>query len=136
MNSTDPTRWLRLSLRANATFSVLSGLVFSVASGVIADFLGGVEAVLVLAVGLQLLLFAGALVWLASRPSIPAGLVIAVVVADLGWVLGTIVAVYADLFTRGGAIAALVVADLVLVFAILQAIGLRRARGGMREVRP
>ena len=48
--------------------------------------------------------FAAALVWLSTRASIPAPLVVAVIVADLAWVLGTIVVVYAQVFSREGVV--------------------------------
>jgi hypothetical protein len=120
------TNFLRHSLRANALFSTLSGLVFAVASAPVAAILGDVAPLLVFGVGLQLLLFAAALVWLASRSEISVPLTIAVIAADLLWVLGTAVVVHADLFARQGEILALVLADVVLVLAILQSIGVRR----------
>lgn len=125
----DATRFLRQSLRGNAFFSTASGLIFTLASGAIAEFLGGTPAILVAVVGGQLLLFAGALFWLASRPEISTQLVIAVIVADILWVLGTIVIVYVDLFTRDGAALAIVLASVVLLLAILQSIGVRRMSG-------
>ncbi len=119
---------LRLALRGNATFSTLSGVTFLAASGVIAAFLGDVPAAEVMSVGGSLLLFAVALVWLASRPEIPPALVTAVIVADLAWVVATVFVVFAGVFTREGAIAAVMVANVVLAFAVLQWVGLRRTR--------
>jgi hypothetical protein len=126
---TDSTHFLRQSLRGNAVFSTLSGLIFMVASGAIAEFLGGLPSILVAVVGGQLLLFAGALLWLASRPEISTQMVIGVIVADILWVVGTIVVVYVDLFTRDGATLAIVLASVVLLLAILQSIGVRRMSG-------
>jgi hypothetical protein len=127
-NSTpsESAHFLRRSLRANALFSTLSGLSFASAGGAIGGILGDVPAVLVVGVGVQLLLFAGALVWLSSRPEIPISLAMAVIVADLLWVLGTVLAVYTDLFSRAGAGLAMLVADVVLLLAILQSIGVHR----------
>lgn len=126
IQATAPEDLLRKSLRGNAIFSTLCGLVFVFASGPIAGFLGELHPLLVLAVGLQLLLFAGALVWLASKPGISVPLSIGVIVADLLWLLGSIAIVYADLLTRGGAALALVLADVVLLLAILQSLGVHR----------
>lgn len=136
IHATDPAQFLRRSLRGNAAFSTLSGLAFALASGAIAAFLGDVQPLLILAVGLQLLLFAGALMWLASRTRISVSLAIGVIVADLLWVLGTIVIVYADLFTRGGAALALVLADVVVLMAVLQSIGVHRMSAARVEARP
>lgn len=127
IQATAPEDLLRKSLRGNAIFSTLSGLAFAFASGPIAGFLGELHPMLVLAVGFQLLLFAGALVWLASKPEISVSLSIGVIVADLLWVLGSIAIVYADLLTRGGAALALVLADVVLLLAILQSLGVHRS---------
>lgn len=129
----DASNFLRLSLRGNAFFSSLSGLSFLVASERIAAILGNVPAPVVLSVGLQLLLFAGALVWLASRPEVSVPLAITVIVADLLWVVATAVVVYADLFTQNGEILALVLADVVLILAILQTIGVRRMSGAVAD---
>lgn len=133
--ATDPARFLRKSLRGNAVFSALSGLTFAIASGTIAAFLGAFPPLLVFAVGVQLLVFAAALVWLASRPEISAPLAIGVIVADLVWVVATLVAVYVDLFTRGGAVLLLILADVVLLMAILQAIGVHRMGAARVEAR-
>jgi len=50
------------------------------------------------------------------------------VYADLAWVLGSAVLVFANLvpFTTAGKWAIAIIADVVLVFAILQYVGLRR----------
>lgn len=127
-NQRDLAYFLRQSLRANAAFSTLSGLIFIFACGAIAEFLGDLPPLLVAAVGGQLLLFAGALVWLASLSVIPAAMVIAVIVADLLWVGGTIAIVYADLFTRGGTVLAILLAAVVLLLAVVQSIGVQRMR--------
>ena len=121
-----PSHFLRLSVRANALFSSLSGFVFILASARVAAILGDVPALWVVAVGLQLLLFAGALVWLASRPEISLPLAVGVIVADLLWVLGTGVVVYADVLPSQGEILVLVLADVVLIMAVAQSIGVRR----------
>lgn len=135
IHATDPAGFLRKSLRSNAVFSTLSGLTFAIASGTIAAFLGAFAPWLVFAVGVQLLVFAAALLWLASRPEISAALALAVIVADLVWVVATIAAVYADLVTRGGSVLLLILADVVLLMAILQSIGVRRMGAARVEAR-
>ncbi|MDJ0868538.1 MAG: hypothetical protein QNK03_20690 [Myxococcota bacterium] len=122
----DRAAFLRNSLRANAAFSTLSGVLFALAGAPIADFLGVAPPLLVTFVGLNLLGFAAALVWLASRPALPVRLAVIVIGADLAWVAGTLLLVFAEAFTRAGATAALAVANVVLVFAVLQTIGVRR----------
>ncbi|MDJ0787228.1 MAG: hypothetical protein QNK05_10515 [Myxococcota bacterium] len=119
-------RLLRNSLRANAGFSTLSGLAFCFAGAPIAGFIGVAPAALVTSVGVNLLGFAAALLWLSSRPRISLVLARIVIGLDLAWVAGTAVAIYADVFTRGGALAALAIAAVVLDFAVLQWLGVRR----------
>lgn len=118
--------FLRRSLWANAAFSTVSGVGFLLASDWIGAFLDHVPGPWVAAVGAQLLIFAGGLAWLASRPSIPRAWARAVVTADLLWVVGTVLLVYADAFSRSGAACAVLLADAVLVLAILQTIGIER----------
>jgi len=132
-NVLDHSRFLRWSLRGNAIFSTLSGLVFALGSAHVAGLLGeGIPAALVASVGGQLLIFAAALVWLASRATLPVPAVVAVILADLLWVLGTIVVVQLELFSARGTEIAIVVADVVLLMAILQSVGLHRLRRGAR----
>jgi hypothetical protein len=131
----DPSRFLRHSLRANAVFSTLSGLGFLVASPPIAAYLGDVPPRLVAGVGAQLVLFAAALVWLASRPTLSRPLTVGVILADLAWVLGTAAVVQADLLSSPGTTLVIVIADVVLTLAMLQAFGLYKMAGRRREAR-
>ncbi len=129
-----PANFLRLCLRGNALFSSLSGLAFILASERVAAMLGDVPEIWVGAVGFQLLLFAGALLWLASRAVVSVSLAIGVIVADMLWVVATAAIVYADLLASDGQILALALADIVLVMAVLQSIGVRRILAAAIEV--
>lgn len=131
MNPVDPHHFLRMSLRGNAAFSVMSGLVFALGSAAVAEFLGGLPAALVLATGVQLLVFAAALLWLASQERVSLPIAMGVIAADALWVLGTVAALIAEVFSREGAMAAIGVAIVVLLFAILQSIGVLRARSSL-----
>jgi len=131
----DPASFLRKSLRGNALFSILSGLTFVAASGAVAEILGAVTPIEVIVMGVQLLLFAGVLLFLASRPEVSARLTIGVIVADVLWVIGTVVIVYADLLTSSGAVLAVMIADIVLLMAIFQSIGVRRMTRAKRTAR-
>jgi hypothetical protein len=124
MNAND--RLLRLALRCNAGFSGLCALLCLAASGPIAASMGLPEAIWLQALGVQLLVFAGFLVWLAARPRIAPAIAWGVVAADVAWVVGTLPLVAADLLTITGIWIALGVADVVAFFAILQVVGLRR----------
>ncbi|MBW2316566.1 MAG: hypothetical protein JRH10_20580, partial [Deltaproteobacteria bacterium] len=52
-----------------------------------------------------------------------------IVWADLAWVVGTIPVVALDVLNRTGSIGAVAIADGVLLFAVLQYLGVRRIRG-------
>lgn len=127
-NQDDPARLLRRALRSNAIFSASSGLAFASASDSIAGFLGGLSPLVVASLGLQLLFFAGLLLWLAARPEISEKWAIAVIVADLLWVVATVVVVGADLLTAGGRSLAIGLAAIVLLLAFVQSMGVRRLR--------
>jgi len=128
LNAEDPQSLLRLSLRGNATFSTLSGSLFSFASAAVSDYIGLADSDAVLSVGLNLLGFAAALLYLASRSEIPLRWVRVVIGLDLAWVVGTVPVVLAGVLSSAGVVAALLIADCVLFFALAQYFGLRRVR--------
>ncbi len=127
-HSADRQSLLRSSLRANAAFSATSGAVFAGAAAALARALGLSDPRLVAATGMALLGFAALLVAVAARPAIhlPTGLAIALL--DLAWVVGTLLALLTGLLEGGASLGALAIADVVLVFALLQLLGVRRAR--------
>lgn len=125
MNADDTL--LRWSLRGNAAFSAVSGAVAVFWAGPLTAWMGVGPAGLVPAIGAVLWGFAAALLWLASREPVPVPLAWAVVAADLGWVLATLPVVLSDALSRSGDWLAVAVADAVLLFAVLQAVGARRA---------
>jgi hypothetical protein len=129
MNSNDDRQsWLRYSLLANAVFSTLSGLTFAIGAGAVASFIGVAEVALVRVAGLGLLGFAAYVAFVATRPEIDLKAALAIIVGDLSWVVGTVPIVLLDLLSTQGVVAAFVVADVVLLFAALQYIGVRRIR--------
>ena len=113
--NSDPQRRLRMSLAGNAGFSVLSGLVFALGSSAVASAIG-------------LLGFAASIGWLASRPTIFLPVAMTLVWCELAWVAGTIPVVMAGVLSGTGNIAAVAVAAVVLSFALLQYLGIRRVR--------
>lgn len=124
----DPQRWLRRSLRANAAFSALSGLLFAGASETVAGAIGLAWPNALAATGLVLVGFAAVLAWLASRPAVPVRDAMVVIWMDLAWVVGTLPLVATGVLDATGGVAALLVADVVLAFAVLQYVGVRRSR--------
>lgn len=126
--NSDCQRLLRVSLTANAVFSALSGLVFALGSFAVASAIGLTPSWILLVVGIGLLGFAARIGWLASRPTISLPGSMTIVWCDLAWVVGTIPVVVTEVLNGTGTIAALAIADTVVVFALLQYLGIRRAR--------
>ena len=125
----DPTRLLRTAFRANALFSAVSAVVLLVGDGLIAALLGAYDSLgLIHLVGVGLAGFAGFLLWLASRDVIDRGLAWGVILADLGWVAASWLAIGAGLTEGQGTWVVAIVADIVALFALVQFFALRRAR--------
>lgn len=127
MNDTaEKSRMLRLALRGNGVFSLLSGTAFAVASTRISEVIGLEYPIILMAVGLGLIAFAGALFFNAARAEISRLEAAAAVVGDAAWVLGSGVVIALGVLTTTGNWAVAIVADVVLLFAILQYLGIRR----------
>lgn len=126
----NPSRLLRLALRANAAFSTLSALTFLVFAAPVAAFVGAMGGRDVVILGVQLAVFAVWLWWLAARSAIPRWQVWIIIALDVLWVVGSFQTVLAPppSLTTGGTWAIAMVADVVGLFALLQFIGLRRLR--------
>ncbi len=123
---------LRRALQGNAAFSAVSGVSFIVAARPLAAFLGSVPPWLMVVTGVSLLFFAAGLVHNSARERVSLMEAKLAVAMDMAWVLGSGLAIlFANALglTRPGTWAIVVVADVVLVFAILQGLGLRRQRG-------
>jgi len=126
--STTNSSLLRKALYGNSAFSFLSGLAFLLFSKAIAAFLGLSSAWIILALGIGLILY-GIEIYVAAKANpVHKGIATFAVYADLAWVLASAVLIFANLvaFTTAGKWAIAIVADIALVFAILQFVGLRR----------
>ena len=131
-DQTDPNRLLTLAVRANGIFSEASGLFLLLASGAVAEMLGINAPWIVAAMGLGLIIFGGFLIYASLRELVNETLGIIVVVLDLAWVAGSILLLLGNLLdmTTAGKWFIAIIADIVLLFAIVQAIGVRRLRHG------
>lgn len=119
---------LRNTLFGKSVFSFLSGVASLLFSKAIASFLGLSASWIVLALGVGLIIY-GVEINLAARAEpVHTGIARFAVYADLAWVLGSAVLIFANLvpFTAAGKWTIAIIADVVLVFAILQYVGLRR----------
>ena len=131
-DKTDPGRLLALAVRANGIFSEASGLFLLLASSTVAEMLGINAPWIVTVMGLGLVVYGGFLIYASMRGLVNAALGRIVVVLDLVWVAGAVLLLLGNLLdmTTAGRWFIAIIADIVLLFAIVQAIGVRRLRRG------
>jgi len=92
--------------------------------------LGLPNSLSLLILGIGLILFAATLVANALRQKVKRSDAWIAVSMDVAWVVGSYVLIFVVPFSRGGKWLVAVVAELVLLFAILQIFGIRRLRKG------
>lgn len=124
--ATQPNRMIKNALRSNALFSGICGLVFILAASSLSRVLGTVDPLILRIAGGSLLIFAMGLVINSASNPISRGQAWAAVILDLIWVCGSGVLIALQILTTPGNWAVAIVADVVLVFAVLQALGLRK----------
>lgn len=120
---------LRRELLANAAFSTLSGGTFVLFGPAVADLIGiGIPLVYQI-IGLGLLVFAGYVLWIATRKTVDTFAVLQISLGDFLWVMGTLVVILLTLPSLhwGGLVAMLLVAAVVLRFGIGQLNGISKA---------
>jgi hypothetical protein len=91
-------------------------------------FLGLPDEVSLAILGVSLIVYAGILLLNARRPKIKITDAWVAVIMDAIWVVGSYVLIFAVPFSVGGKWVVALVAELVLAFAILQWLGIRRIR--------
>jgi hypothetical protein len=124
------SRLLRGALRANGAFSLLSGLVLIGAARPLAALFGLAGPAALLVVGVSLLFYAASLVRNAAREPINRSEALLAVILDAAWVVASAVLIFAGVLSAAGNWAVAAVADVVLLFGVLQYVGLRRLRPG------
>ena len=118
--------FLRKALMGNALFSTLSGLTILFAQGWVLRILGLASNVNLLILGVGLIVFAVTLVVNARRQQVKKSDAWIAVLMDVAWVLGSYILIFIVPFSTEGKWVVGVVAELVLVFAVLQFVGIRR----------
>jgi hypothetical protein len=119
---------LKKALRGNALFSMLSGVAVLLANRWLVQFLGLPDKVSLAVLGISLMVYAGIL-WLnARRPKIKILDAWIAVIMDAIWAAGSYVLILAVPFSVAGKWTVALIAEVVLVFAILQWLGIRRVR--------
>ncbi len=83
-----------------------------------------------MALGVVLLLYAADLTWITSRPSLDVRFGWMAVILDVAWVVGSAIVLLTDALamTTAGNWLVAIIADVVLVFAVVQWLGIRRLR--------
>jgi len=134
----DPSIFLRYSLRANAWFSGLSGLVFLFAAEPLATFLGLDTPWIIRLLGLGLLGYAFWLHLIVSRPTLDCREVWSAIALDGAWVISSAVLLISDLLplTIAGRWAMGITTDLVALFAVLQMVGLFKYEAALALFHP
>ncbi len=119
---------LRRTLQTDATFSGLSGLLFILGAKPLVSFLGVGMPLILAVIGVNLLFYALILLYTASRENIDPRQVWVLIGLDMAWVLGSALIWLTGWpsFTTGGMWAMVIVADVVLLFALFKFLGLRR----------
>jgi hypothetical protein len=119
---------LKKALTGNAVFSVVSGLAILFANRWLVKFLGLPDTVSLAILGVGLIVYA-AILWLnARRPTIKITDAWIAVIMDAVWVMGSYVLIFVVPFSVGGKWVVALVAELVLAFAIVQWLGIRKIR--------
>jgi hypothetical protein len=127
-NTQSKAQLLRSALLGNSIFCFLSGLDFALFARPVAEFLGLSSPTVILALGLGLMAYASALFIQARTQPLNLPFARFAIVADVLWVIGSAVLLFTSTvaFTMPGKWAIAIIADIVLVFAIAQFVGLRR----------
>ena len=127
MLRSDSSRFLRLSLLADAAISGAVGVLMLAGAGLL-DGLLGLPVPLLRGAGLVLVPYVAALVWLARREDVPRQAVWMVILANAVWAAGCVLLLLSGWIapTWLGVAFVLVQAVTVLVFAELQYMALRR----------
>lgn len=116
---------LRKALMGNALFSTLSGLIILFAQSWVLRILG-LSHINLLILGVGLIFFATILAIHARRQNVKTSDAWIAVWMDLAWVLGSYGLLFVVPFSTRGKWVVGAVAELVLMFAVLQFLGIRR----------
>jgi len=118
---------LHTVLRLNAAFSGVFGLIFVLFPGFISDWLGIPSTTVLIITGVLLVGWEIYVLQLVRQSQIEPSGVWTVIFGDLAWVLGSIALLIGGWLplTKPGIWFVAVIADIVLVFAVVQSLGLR-----------
>ena len=121
MNHT-ATSSIRRPLLANATFSALSGLIMIACCSSLGSLLGEIQSMDLLLLGIGLVAFAGYLLFVAYRTPLVKRQIIAIIIMDLLWVIGSVLLLWLRpiALTETGQLLIILIAAIVACFALWQ----------------
>lgn len=126
--NTDRARFLRRSLQLDGIASGLCGVLLVAAASPISALMGLADPSIARVVGALLMVYAAALLWNGERATVSRAEAVAAVVLNAGWVIGSAVVILAGPLTLIGNLAVAGVAAAVLLFGVLEVVGLTRLR--------
>ncbi len=120
--------FLRNALRGNGLFSAVSGLITALAAGALVQFIGAGNNIFYIVIGIGLLFHAANLFFNTRSERINPMFAWYAIIGDVVWVIGTAAILLTDAFslTSEGKWLLFIIGDIVLTFAVVQYIGLRR----------
>jgi hypothetical protein len=121
---------LRMALLGNAIFSTMSGLTLLAAEKPVVQILGLPGGTQLFSLGVGLLVFALILVLFARKAPIKTSNAWIVVILDVAWIIGSYVVLFVAPLSASGKWVVGVVAEVVLIFALVQWLGIRRIQKG------
>lgn len=133
-NAPQKSSLLKKALMSNAVFSAVSGTAMALAAPWLSERMGIPETMILRVIGISLLGFAVALFLNAKRAETDRKQAWVAVGLDFAWVIGSVALVSLQILTVFGNWAVAAVADLVLLLALAQALGLHRTASRSVEV--
>ena len=124
--------FLRRSLQIDGVASGLCGVLLLAVAGPLSSLMGLAGPGIARVVGALFVVYAAALLWNGARATVSRGGALAAVVLNAAWVAVSAVVILDGPLTALGNLAVAAVAVAVLLFAILEAVGLARLRQAVR----
>ena len=127
-DASDKSSLLRWAFRGNALFSLISGSALIIDAGMIDEFLELGSTFALVITGVDVLLWAAFVYWVASRKEIKPTLAKLIIAGDFLWVIASAALIAFDPFslTTDGKWAIGILAVIVALFGDVQFFGLRR----------
>lgn len=123
---TNPMKFLKYVLVTDGITSGVTGVLLAALPSTVAALIGVSSSLVVTGVGLGLILFGAALIYYGRRDAVVRATALTAGVLNLAWLGGTAVILLGGWLNLMGSWAIALVGDVVLVFTVLEYIGLRK----------